>query len=250
MSISARALSGSVVLLYSFASTVQPARAEKGLLIDEEIKVFGEMKALISPIGLRVTNERLKTVIVSSAPDWKIVSFNPKTKVYFQADDVKQYRSALISSNNVFNGYNLELAPMQRTGALKVFGMSAAHYDSTPRYAATQMVAYHTGELPGSAPGAVHFDLLDQTKLPQAPCSVLEKIFGVPQMVGVPAVCWYDSVDRNKHQYLTTGKITTVTCSKKDFEFPKEYKRVPHEAQLNNMESDDFEELFRSKMTK
>jgi hypothetical protein len=235
---------GCLLFLSMLLTACSPAWAEQGLLLNQETKVFGEMEALISPIGVRVVNERLKTVTVSSAPDWKIVSYNPKTKLCFIVDDIKHFRSALIFSNDMFSGFNLETVPMRRNGSSTDSGLPTARYESTPPYAASQMASHLANEITGSAALIVDYDSFEQTKMPRSACDILAHIYGVPRTPGVPASLWYESCDKNKHKYLVTVSVKVVSCSKKDFDYPKDYRRVQSEGQLNNVSNTDFEELF------
>jgi hypothetical protein len=211
----------------------------------QESKILGNVEVLVAPDGLRVTNSKLGTVLVSSPPTWMIIMYCDKTKRYFVAKTVADYRNSLALSSGMVTGLALAAVPFKKTGTSIVAGLPTAHYESTEQFVHTQERGYQERTELGGSPKYVHFDTFDSLKVPDIIGTILEKMYAAPAKLGVPAHLSYDAIDQSKHVYMSTLNAKLVDYKKSDFDYPKNYRQVESDAQVTGVNGDDVKDLFR-----
>ena len=86
---------GALILAFLFLYLAPAAQSDdRGWVLTQKSQTLGDQYVYISPNGLKCVNPKAGFAMVTCAPDWNIVMFNDKTRVFF-ATTLERYKRDL-----------------------------------------------------------------------------------------------------------------------------------------------------------
>lgn len=234
----------------------------KSWVLKQEQPHTGLWTVYLSPTGMANVNDKMGCTLVTAAPDWNVVMYNDKTRVYFG------------SPMSEWNGASLKNASA-KTASEKQQLYQAMLMEKRPKKLKEGVILGHragqylTDNLASTGLKKVEFWVTDDIQAPAELKQVFSKIYGVglSTMAGLPLrVSYIDENGKRTPVFDTTSaEISEVPSGM--FGFPKSYKKVDSEisvlmdkkgqeamAQINseNKDSPELDELLgkRTKQSK
>ncbi len=81
------------------------AKEAKTIVLEQQGTLAGKQTVYLAPDAIRIDNKQLGVTTISSAPDWKIITFNPTRKVYFETE-LARYRGTM---SHIFLYYGIDM---------------------------------------------------------------------------------------------------------------------------------------------
>lgn len=181
--------------------------------------VTGNHLVLIGPDGYRDTYLKSGVVTVCAAPDFKVYTFNPNTRVYF-AQPANVYQGYLHRSVSIATGRTVQGKRVVRVGEAALLKQKTIKYVSPPGYAASIVAAFKAGKTKGGEPAEIYY----QTSLDLCPNKTINKVAcqlsGCDDPGGYPLEVKYKMADGDMRSFLATTKIEFKTVSSDEFVMP------------------------------
>lgn len=234
----------------------------KGWVLQQENPHTGMWNVYLSSAGMAATNKKIGCTLVTKSPQWNVVMYNDKTKVYFLSP-LSDWKGTAMKAGS--------------GGGAKANSKQAAAYKSMlvekkPKklkegqilgHKATQ---YLTDNLASTGLKKVEFWVTPDVQAPPELKQVFSKIYGVglSNMSGLPLKVSYIDENGKRTPVFETQKIESKQIPLSSFTYPSSYKRVDseiavlmdekgREAMANIMEdigegqSEDINDLLDSK---
>ena len=132
---------------------------------------------------------------------------------------------------------------MVKMGTGKLNGLSVVKYRSTKAFATKQLMLRKTEKTPGSNPMIVDTQSTDDFHLPEGAGIGLCKLYGIPQVPGIPIDVISTDLNMNADAFLKSAKAIKIKTSSADFILPSAYKRVKNieETSTSTMDADTMQ---------
>lgn len=236
-----------LVLLWAVLSAVCPSFSaaqadDKGWVLTQKSTTLGDQYVYISSNGLKCVNPRAGFALVTHAPDWNVVLFNDKTKVYFETtlDKWKQQLSNRGLSSPMSG------KSWSKGGSAQIAGLKATEYVMRGGATTFQMAvrsAQHARQV--TIQGANYF-VSDEITVPPKLADLLSTAYGLPPTQNVPLRL--NCVESGRPRVLLDTyhmELSAIPISY--FQCPQGYKPVKSDAEV--MMTDDQRQMIED-MTK
>jgi hypothetical protein len=208
----------------------------------------GEIILDVCPHGIKAVTKKSNLITICMAPDWKVVSFSPRTKKIFSTD-ISHYSGEdrvvfAISGNPQFDSF-----PFKKAGVANICGLPVEQYESTHEFSASQFISYHHHEATGDFPAEVHYSTSSKLAMQPQFTTFIARFYKFPKTDGLAVELLYDSIAYRKCSLLITHTCQSKTFTNDDFKQPTDYKKVKTLAEVqaditNQQEAETLIESF------
>lgn len=194
--------------------------AAKGWYLTQENPHTGLWKVYLSGGGMAAVNEKMGCTLVTKAPQWNVVMYNDKTKVYFLST-LNDWKGASIKANSSKKSTQYKSILVEKKPKKLKDGTILGHK-------ATQ---YLTDNLASTGLKKVEFWMTPDVQAPPELKQIFSKIYGVglTSMSGLPLKVSYIDENGKRTPVFETQKIVEQTIPLQNFTYPASYKRVDSE---------------------
>ncbi|MBX9694007.1 MAG: hypothetical protein K2Z81_16600 [Cyanobacteria bacterium] len=201
-------------------------------------KLTGSHRILITPKAFKIISPANHYVIVSKAPDWNVVAFNPRSKMMFETT-LANFDGRLAYGSNTFGNY-LEHLPVLsgQKSADSVFGQQCRkvhminHGQDTKRSKTGKVykaMMFETSDLQ-----VVDYWSWSHSSVPPAVGKILYKIYRLPVQPGMPLRLVALNFEREKRVELDTKTFKKVTITDDAFVVPQGMRKAKSEIEMIN----------------
>jgi hypothetical protein len=201
------------------------AQSIKGWVLQQENPHTGVWNVYLSNAGMAAANKKLGCTLVTRAPQWNVVMYNDKTKVYFLSP-LSEWKGASIKTSATGKGAGKQAAVYKsmlvekkpkKLKEGKILGHKASQY--------------LTDNLASTGLKKVEFWVTPDVQAPPELKQVFSKIYGVglSSMSGLPLKVSYIDENGKRTPVFTTEKIESKNIPLSEFSYPASYKRVDSE---------------------
>lgn len=206
----------------SQASVMASAPNVKGWCLLQDNPHTGQWNVYLSPAGMAAVNKKMGCTLVTKAPQWNVVMYNDKTKVYFLSP-LSEWKGASIKASQGKTGKQQAYKAMlveKKPKKLKE-GTILGHKASQ----------YLTDNLASTGLKKVEFWVTPDVQAPPELKQVFSKIYGVglSSMAGLPLKVSYIDENGKRTPVFETKKIDPQIIPLQSFTYPASYKRVDSE---------------------
>jgi len=202
-----------------------------GLKLTQRSKTYGTQDVYISPLGIKVINEKMGRGMICGPPDWKVINWCTRTNSY-AIEDYKKWKPYLSMSDQVFSGFDIREVPFEKPTVGKVANQPTRHYKSPQAFAQEMLYRHAHRTSPGAAPQVVHFDLMEAPSMPAQIGALMERSYQTPEVTGVPLRVSYLNCNNENTIELDTISLTPIELTKSDYVFPKNFKKMQTDAEI------------------
>lgn len=214
---------------------------DKGWVLTQKSAQLGDQYIYISPSGLKCVNPRAGFAMVSKAPDWNIIMYNDKTRVYYQTT-LDNYKRQLAS-----RGLTADLANRQwsRGQTNNIAGLRATQYVMRGGGKISHQGA--NGKIRTSTVSAADYWVSDEITVPPRLGDLLSSAYGLPTTQNVPLRLEMTDAKGPKRMLETYRMQALATIPSNYFECPGGYKAVQSDAEvmMNDEQKQMIEDMSR-----
>jgi hypothetical protein len=200
------------------------APSVKGWVLQQDNPHTGVWNVFLSSAGMAAVNKKMGCTLVTKAPQWNVVMYNDKTKVYF------------LSPLSEWKGASLKAAT-GKTGAKGQQAYKSMLVEKKPKKLEEGEILGHkaskylTDNLASTGLKKVEFWVTPDVQAPPELKQVFSKIYGVglSSMQGLPLRVSYIDENGKRTPVFTTTKIDSQQIPLSNFTYPSSYKRVDSE---------------------
>ncbi len=193
----------------------------KGWVLEQENPHTGMWNVFLSSAGMAAQNKKMGCTLVTKAPQWNVVMYNDKTRVYF------------LSPLSEWKGASLKAAT---TGKSKT-NYKSMLVEKKPKKLKDDTILGHkasqylTDNLASTGLKKVEFWVTPDIQAPPELKQVFSKIYGVglSQMSGLPLKVSYIDENGKRTPVFQTTKVEGKQIPLSEFNYPSSYKRVDSE---------------------
>lgn len=195
----------------------------KGWVLQQDNPHTGMWSVYLSAAGMAAVNKKMGCTLVTKAPQWNVVMYNDKTKVYF------------LSPLSEWKGASLKAASGKNAG--KQAAYKSMLVEKKPKKLKEGTILGHkasqylTDNLASTGLKKVEFWVTPDVQAPPELKQVFSKIYGVglSSMTGLPLKVSYIDENGKRTPVFTTTKIEGKQIPLANFTYPSSYKRVDSE---------------------
>ena len=195
----------------------------KGWVLQQDNPHTGMWNVYLSSAGMAAVNKKMGCTLVTKAPQWNVVMYNDKTKVYF------------LSPLSEWKGASLKAASGKN--ANKQAAYKSMLVEKKPKKLKEGTILGHkasqylTDNLASTGLKKVEFWVTPDVQAPPELKQVFSKIYGVglSSMAGLPLKVSYIDENGKRTPVFTTTKIEGKQIPLANFTYPSSYKRVDSE---------------------
>jgi hypothetical protein len=197
-----------------------------GWVVTQKSKLCGEMKVYLTKDAVKAFDAKTSTVLVSKAPDWKVLIFNTSSKTIYTSsfDRFKGYdridRQVMIGFK--FGGLPLEKKP----GTDSVVGQKVNIYGTSAKTEKSYHERYLKGEITGGSARRARLLVSSNWPVPPQPGVILSQLYGIAPTSGIPLQFECENQEGKKKLNLETRSIKNVAIEARQFDCPSGYRRV------------------------
>lgn len=215
------------VLATSFAACIRAEASantqDKGIYLYQTSGILGDLDVTISPIGIKIVAAKTGTVTISSPPEWKIVTYNPRTKSSFTSS-IKTFSGYLPPETFRVTGLPWSKLPMVRTKSEQIAGLPADSYVTPQSFTDKQLKDQNNDCADSAFIKSAKFITAKNITAPAHASALLSQFHCVPNKGSLPLKFQYIDLRGNLNTMLVTSQCKPVTVSKSDFEIPSDLK--------------------------
>lgn len=177
-------------------------------------EVIGGRTLTVAKDGLKIFSRKGGLTIVSRAPDWRVVLYNFKSRLYWEMprSQFTGDSTARLYSNDQ---KDFRKAKWIKTGTQSKLGRTMDIYVMEPP---------PMGKRQGATSATYYVD--SKAVIAKEAYDILGKVYFLPPVVGVPLRFKFRDLDDGAVNALETGTIETLTVSPDEFSCPSEYKKA------------------------
>lgn len=192
----------------------------------QKSRTFGMHSVLVSPIGFRITNTKSKVSYIAKAPAWDVYVTNDITKVYHvQKFDKFQRlgtRAMVLFGEPVFTTLGMKPTAEKVTSC----GQGCLAYVTTPQSERFQVNEVQDKRQNNRAPVSANLKLSIAIPSGDRAGIILDRIYGLPEVKGIPLEFMYKTIIGKQKVELVTEKIEHAKSKPADFVMPSNYRKV------------------------
>jgi len=197
--------------------------SEKGVYLYQTSGLLGDLDVTVSGLGVKIIAAKTGTVTVSTPPEWKTVTYNPKTKNSFSAP-LKTFSGYLPRETFQTTGLPWSQLPLVQSKVDQVAGVAAEAY-VTPESFTKKQIKDQTNECADSAfISSAKFVTAKGLSAPPQAYAVLNQFHCLPNKGALPLKFQYKDLRGNLNTMLVTSQCKPVDVTTSDFEIPQDLK--------------------------
>ncbi len=209
---------------FFFSSASTYAADVRGWVLLQEQPHTGLWNIYLSAAGMAAVNKKMGCTLVTKAPQWNVVMYNDKTKVYF------------LSPLSEWKGASLKAASSGKSAA-KQSAYKQMLVEKKPKKLQDGKILGHkasqylTDNLASTGLKKVEFWVTPDVQAPPELKTVFSKIYGVglSSMAGLPLKVSYIDENGKRTPVFNTLEIADKQIPLSNFTYPSSYKRVDSE---------------------
>ncbi len=198
---------------------------EKGTYLYQTSGLLGDLDVTISPLGVKIIDAKTGTVTISSPPDWKIVTFNPRSKTSFTSS-LKTFTGYLPPETFQTTGLPWSKLPLIQAKSEQVVGMQADSYVTPKSFTDKQMKDQNNDCADSAFIRSAKFITAKNIQAPNQALALLNQFHCLPNKGSLPLKFQYIDLRGNLNTMLITSQCKQVNVTKSDFEIPSDLKPV------------------------
>jgi len=197
--------------------------AEKGIYLYQTSGLLGDLDVVVSPAGVKIVAAKTGTITIAKPPEWKTITYNPKTKNSFSAP-LKTFSGYLPKETFQTTGLPWSLLPLVQAKADQVAGLAADAY-VTPESFTEKQIKDQTNECADSAfISSAKFVTAKGISAPPQAYALLNQFHCLPNKGALPLKFQYKDLRGNLNTMLVTSQYKPIEVSESDFEIPSDLK--------------------------
>jgi hypothetical protein len=229
-----RAFRGAFTSFFVMGTTMLPALSVDGdyVLTQRSLKM-GDQYSYLTPYGVRLTNPRSGTSIVSKAPSWDIELFNDKTHLTGQISHDKYKHQIASTGTHEFISGQWE----RQKSPVTVCGLKCTEY----KIKGTMQIALANGarNTNTGVVGGVYI-VYDGIRLAPGLTELMSIAYGVPNLDSLPMIMYWEMSDGSHSSRLETYRVDKTKIPSAYFDKPNGYK-MASSAELVMLTPDQLE---------
>ncbi len=199
--------------------TPQAAVADdQGWVLTQRSANFGDMYVYVSPTGFKCHNPKAGVCFMTKAPDWNVVFYNEKTKLYYEAPFARWSKEVEAQISNA-RTKAMAAGRWSRATEANIAGLKASGYGMQPSKTTSDLK------------NAKYF-VADQIKVPPVIASMLAKVYGLPPMQNVPLRLNYSTTDGAAVSALDTYYAKACAIPSTYYNQPQGYRVAKSQAEV------------------
>ncbi len=196
------------------------ACALEGFRFTQICKTVGIQEITLVKGAIRVKHKNSGMVAVYREPYKEAVFYNTASKKIVSLPLAK-YVSPYAYSWNFFFTRNIADIPIVESGAAKYADRAARRYRSSDKFGESQEALYAKHDIPARCVKTLLYTVTDAFKTGSEQNRLLQKMYGLPLVEGLPLELVFYDLHNMKKSYLTTSDIKAIKVSPADFDVPQ-----------------------------
>lgn len=216
--------SAMAVVLLSCGGALPVVAQDAGWVLTQKSASLGDQYVYISPNGMKCVNPRIGFAIVTHAPDWRLVMYNEKTKVFYQTT-IDRWRQEM--DERGLHG-QLQGSKWKKGARGQVGDLKATQYLMV---GAPELGRLPNGKLRKSKVTGAEYWISDDIQVPSRLSELLSTAYGLPATQSVPLRLSVAEKDGNKN-LLNTYRMQKTGIPVSYFECPQGFTQVQTDAEV------------------
>ncbi|CAN5470052.1 hypothetical protein BH11CYA1_BH11CYA1_20210 [soil metagenome] len=207
---------------------------ENGFTAYQTSSTMGDQDAFVTSTAVKIADRSHGTVVVATAPQWKVFAYNTHTKRICSFTSPRTFTGIGDKLANVTGGVTLYNIPLKPTGKTVLHGISAIELQ-TPKSFVDKLVKDKERE--SADPRFVQSAQMlvaEKVNLTPEAATVLSKFYGVPLQRAMPLQFKYINCRGDLNTILLTSELKPIKLAAADFEVPKGFETVTDFSKLEN----------------
>lgn len=218
-----------IIVLSSLSLTSRSASAnEKGWILTQRSQTLGDQYVYLSPSGLKCVNPQEGLGLMIRAPNWIVVLFNDKTKLYYQTTIDKWKRDL---AQRGINTQDVSMNGWVRKQTKSIAGLKATQYVSKADDLSIQRMMAKRGKR-GTSIKSAEYWVSEDIAVPPKLANMLQAAYGLPSTHSVPLRLSYVNRDGNSQLLLETYRAQTTSIPQGYFNLAAVYRPARTEAEV------------------
>lgn len=232
--------------LASDALCAAPKSADWQLV--QKSRTFGIHIVSISPNAFRISNKKSGISYLAKAPNWDVYVTNDITKVYHvQKFDKFQRlgtRAMVLFGEPIFTSLKMKSTPEKVSSA----GQDCIAYVTTQESERSQLREIQEKRQNKRAAVSANLKLSNKISSGDRAGVILERIYGLPEIKGIPMEFLYKTLVGKQKLELATEKAEQAKFKPSDFAMPASYRKVskPEEVFQDSMGNASMDNMIQN----
>lgn len=198
-----------IVLLLQEALSAEPpaAASANSYVLQQTCGVLGDHTVVASGQSIKITDRVTGITTWAQAPDWKVLTLDPKNKVYAESplDSFKSYIPAI---EFVDPGNRWVTLPLESFPPTKVAGQDVSVYKTPVSFDEERQKAWTNESASMTFTRKAQYCVSQKIALPPQEFRILCRFYELPEKGGVPLDFRYYSMAGHMSTWLFTSSIT------------------------------------------
>jgi len=218
------------ILALSIPAAYAADKEEQGYVIEQNCLSLGQQRISMTQKGIRIDDRKLGNVIISTAPSWKVSTFNTKSRriISSPADKYAGTSTAFVVLGLGISFYKL---PWQFQSQTTEKGLVLRNF-IMPRRPVPKLddrkKAFN--QLQGII--GASYSVTDSIPVPREVQRIIIKYYGLPDKDGIPIKTDYDDAEGMHFSWLVTKSVKPGSIKESQFAIPTNYQTVKSEVDL------------------
>lgn len=215
-----------LVLLACFTLNASKAQADDGYSSYQTSSTMGDQDTYVTNSAVKIADRSHGTVVVATAPTWKVYAYNTRTKRICSFTSPKTFTGLGDKLATVTGGVTLFNIPLKQTGKTVLHGISALELQTPKSFVDKQIKDKEHESADPRFVQSAQMLVAEKVTLPLEAATVISRFYGVPMQRLMPLQFKYISCRGDLNTILLTSDLKPVKLEAADFEIPKNYKTV------------------------
>lgn len=213
-------------LLACFTLNASKAQADDGYYSYQTSSTMGDQDTYVTNTAVKIVDRSHGTVVVATAPTWKVYAFNNRTKRICSFVSPRTFTGIGNKLATVTGGVTLYNTPLKQTGKTVLHGISSIELQTPKSFVDKQIKDKEHESADPRFVQSAQMLVAEKVLLPVEAATVLSKFYGVPLQRAMPLQFKYISCRGDLNTILLTSELKPIKLVATDFEIPKGYKTV------------------------
>lgn len=223
---SSKNISFTLVLLTCFTLNASKAQADNGYSSYQTSSTMGDQDTYVTNSAVKIADRSHGTVVVATAPTWKVYAYNTRTKRICSFTSPKTFTGLGNKLATVTGGVTLFNIPLKQTGKTVLHGISSLELQTPKSFVDKQIKDKEHESADPRFVQSAQMLVAEKVTLPLEAATVISRFYGVPMQRLMPLQFKYISCRGDLNTILLTSDLKPVKLEAADFEIPKNYKTV------------------------
>ncbi len=213
-------------LLVCFTLNAAKAQADDGYYSYQTSSTMGDQDTYVTNSAVKIADRSHGTVVVATAPQWKVFAFNTRTKRICSFTSPRTFTGIGNKLATVTGGVTLYNIPLKPTSKTVLHGINAIELQTPKSFVDKQIKDKEHESADPRFVQSAQMLVAEKVTLPVEAATVLSRFYGVPLQRSMPLQFKYISCRGDLNTILLTSEMKPVKLVAADFEIPKGYKTV------------------------